>query len=271
MWIERGNGGLQGPESVRRAVASAWLDEVRDALTEDHRRWRADRVEGVAPLDGRIAQRIARGTDKAIGMIEKSLEPIRGREPIPAIAVVALASKEDYYSFISHFYPEQGEFATSGGVYLNEGADSFPVIALPASNANVEQVIAHELTHHALFRRRLPLWVEEGITQMMEERVTGISNFRLDHEMLRRHRERWLDGGLDPFLSGEAFHSAEDDQQELAYHLSQFVVRGALSKSPEQFFAFLRGCKDELEEKAAARHLRCDPREFVEYALGAEG
>jgi len=89
--------------------------------------------------------------------------------------------------------------------------------------------------------------------------------------MLQRHRDRWLDGGLDPFLSGDAFHSAEDDQQELAYHLSQFVVRSALSKAPEQFFAFLRACKDELEEKAAARHLRCDPREFVEDALGAEG
>jgi hypothetical protein len=266
-WIGRRNEEPAKHAGLRRAAAAAWLDEVRDALKEDHRRWRHEQVEGLGPMEGDAAIRIARGTDGAIATVTRALSRIRGPEPIPPIALVALATTESYYSFVSHFHPEEGEWGTSGGMYINDGPDSFPVIALPTNlKWALEQTIAHELTHHALRGVELPLWVEEGITQMMEERVTGVPNFKLDREMLERHRERWLESEMATFLSGEAFSSAEEDTQELAYHLSQLVVRGLLDKDAEKFFAFARGCR-QGERESMEKELGTTAEEIVERAL----
>jgi hypothetical protein len=192
-------------------------------------------------------------------MIADALGPIRGAGPIPLAVVIALRKSEDYYSFISRFYPEEGEFGTSGGVYINEGEPSVPVIAMPVNTKHaVEQTLAHELTHHALRGLELPLWVEEGLTQMMEERVTGYTSFTMNQELLERHRERWSDDdrlALERFWSGEAFHSPRDDEQELAYHLSQVLVRGLLTQRPKEFIAFARGCAELGAEGSAAEHL----------------
>ena len=99
IWISRGNATPLSPESARRAVAAAWLDELRDSLKDDHRRWRADRVEAVTPLDDRLTQRIIRGTQTAYKTIEKSLAPIRGLEPIPAVACPLIPRRRPFRPF----------------------------------------------------------------------------------------------------------------------------------------------------------------------------
>jgi hypothetical protein len=130
------------------------------------------------------------------------------------------------------------------------------MIVLPLQvNHGFEETIAHELTHHALKELGLPLCLEEGLTQMMEERITGRTHFRVTHELIQRHRDHWSEVGADRFWSGEAFHSAEDDEQELAYHLSQLIVRSLLSDRPEEFFAFARACREQGPETAALEHL----------------
>lgn len=268
-WME-----LEAPagrrDDLHRAIAAAWLDELRDSLSDDHCRWRSALVEGVGPVTDGLATRTSRCVERAARVIREAMTPIRGSRAIPPIAVIALQRAEDYYSFISPYYPEEGEWGTSGGVYINEGEDGFPMIVMPVqTKSSVERTIAHELTHHALRIMSLPIWVEEGLTQMMEERVTGSTDFRLDREMLARHRERWDTGGIERFLSGEAFHSAHDDEQELAYHLSQVIVRGLLSSRPEDFFCFARDCGNgESVEDAAVMHLGESPADLVGGMIG---
>lgn len=240
-----------------RAVAGAWLDELRDALEGEYRRWRHERVEGLAPVEANVALRCAAAGDRAIKVIEESLRPVRGEEPIGDFAIIALARHDDYYSFLAHHDREDGESATSGGCYIADGADTLPLILLNAqAKWGIEDTIAHELTHHALRGMDLPLWVEEGLTQVMEERVTGQTSFTLDHEMVERQRSRW-EGGLAPFLAGESFFSSFEDDQELSYHLAQWIVRVALSEQPKAFFAFVRACGPNGADAAAAKHLGC--------------
>jgi hypothetical protein len=260
----------QNPAALRRAIAAAWLDELRDALKDDHRRWRHATVEGLGPLDDNLAIRAAKGADRAIEIITDSLQRLRGNAPIPLVAIIALRKTDDYYSFIAPYYPDEGEFGTSGGVYLNEGGFALPMIVLPmTAKWAVEQTLAHELTHHALRGKRLPLWAEEGLTQMMEERVTGHSNFQLNQEMLDRHQNRWGedDDALERFFSGESFHSPHDDEQELAYHLAQFLVRGLLEQRPDQFFAFAAACAKQRPEDAATEHLGETPHDIARRVL----
>lgn len=271
-WIASLEPDPSGHEARRRAVAAVWLDELRDALEIDHRRWRHARVEGLGPLEGGMAERVARAADRAAAMVGDALRPLRGGRVLPPIAVIALGRTEDYYTFTSHYYPEEGRWGTSGGVYINDGSECFPMIVLPVQvRHSVEETIAHEMTHHALRGMELPEGIEEGLTQMMEERMTGQTAFRLDHEMLARHRERWPQIGLDRFWSGEAFASAEDDEQELAYHLAQVIVRGLLTERPRQFFAFARACANCGPDAAAVEHLGESLSDMAGRWVGAAG
>jgi len=260
----------EGPQADRllRAVAATWLDLLRDALSVDHRRWRTAQVEGLAPLEHAVSNRVAAAVETSIREITRALRPIRGESPIPALAIVALASADDYYNLISHFYPEEGEFATSGGVYLRH-AHMFPLIAMPTQvRHEIEETIAHELTHHALAQLDIPNWAEEGLTQMMEERVSGRTNFKLDREMLDRHRALWGNDGFELFWSGAAFSSPREDDQELAYHLSQLLVRRLLTDRPAAFFAFARAASSGDHGRAAAiEHLGFDLDEFASATL----
>lgn len=255
-WISKQQPDTSKQASLRRALAAVWLDELRDALEVDHRRWRHALIEGLGPVDDGLAIRVSRAGDRSIEVITKALQPIRPRAQLPPVAIVALKRTDDYYTFISHYYPDEGQWGTSGGCYINEGSDSFPVIALPVQvRHSVELTIAHEMTHHALRGLDLPLWVEEGLTQMMEERVTGYTDFRLDREMIERQRGHWDEVALSRFWSGEAFSSSEEDEQELAYHLAQVLVRGLLTQRAADFFVFVRECGASGVEQAASEHL----------------
>lgn len=269
VWITRKAAGPGDQDRLKRAVAAAWLDGLRDALEADHKRWRHARIEGLAPVAENCAARVAAVADHAVVTIERALVPIRGDEPIPLAGIVALDGMDPYYSFISYYHAEEGEWGTSGGMYIHEGADSFAVVALPViPKTDIGKTVAHELTHHALRGLELPLWVEEGFTQMMEERVTGRSYFKLDHEMMRRHRERWGGEEVERFVAGDSFFSPYDDEQELAYNLAQLVVRGWLSREPQRFFAFARACQNVGPQAAAEEHLGKSEAEVVGQALG---
>jgi hypothetical protein len=253
-WIRTRSNEPAELDRLRRGVAAAWLDELRDALRIDHRRWRTSLVEGLAPLEGTIGKDVADAAERSFKIVSSALAKIRGDEPAHSIAIIALAADEDYYSLLAHYYPEEGEWGTSGGTYHRGGAEEFPAIILPVKlRWGVDRTIAHELTHHLLADRGLPLWVEEGLTQMMEERVTGGTTFALNRELIQRHRRRWSEVGLSRFWSGEAFGSPSDDEQELAYHLAEALTRGLLAKRASAYFAFARAASDSDGGEAAAR------------------
>lgn len=257
-WLDRRSAGSDRPAPFERALVAGWLDELRDSIPEDCQRWRHELVEGLAPMRDGLAARVATGADRALGIIRESLRKVRGETPIGPVTVVCLPDLERYYSFVSPYGPEEGEFATSGGMFIRE-RPSFPIICLIASDKHaIEQTLAHELTHHALSGMEMPLWLEEGFTQMMEERVAGVSGFKVDREIMGRHVAHWGGVGLERYFRGEGFSSPENDEQELAYHLSQLIVRAGLTRDAAAFFRFARDAREhDGGESAAQRHLGC--------------
>jgi hypothetical protein len=270
---------------LRRAIAAAWLDELRDALPTDSRRWRHAFVEGLAPLEGDIGTRVAAAADKSLRIIGKALTEIRGdprANPVPPIGVVVLATAEEYYSFVSRFYVEEGEYATSGGIYIGASADNFPLFAVNGQmKQEIEKTIAHELTHHALKPDRamratcagLPLWAEEGLTQMMEEHVTRSSHFVFNREMLERHRALWDEIGFEGFADGKVFQSPIGEHQELSYNLAEMLTRSLLSTRKRDFFAFARACRNEGADpvEATRTHLGGTVEQLAEALVWRDG
>lgn len=263
-WIGRRQTLKWSRDGNRRAIMGCCLDELRDGLDSAHDRWRSARVEGLAPSEGNTPSSLARAAERSLTLLTRDLKMIRGEASIPPVAIVALAPLGTYLDFTGSYFPAVGNFATSGGLYLNDGRGDFPLIAVNlASRGGAENTLAHELTHHALHHCELPLWVEEGFTQMMEERIVGPHNFTLDHELVERHRDLWDDAAINRFIKGDMFLSPVEDHQELAYHLSQWVVRGELTRRPKDFFAFARACRDQSSWEACTEHLGMTPHELI--------
>lgn len=269
LWITRQPTPVDEHPLLKRAIVAAWLEELRDALDADHQAWRTGDLEGLTPLDNAAGKRVVEIAARSRDEITRALKAIRGEVPIPPYAIVALKPLDAYLSFKAHFVHEDESVATSGGFYIAGTAEAFPVLALNAATHHaLENTVTHELTHHALVGANLPLWAEEGITQMMEERLAGGTNFALTAERAARQRERWDGDELDVYIAGEGFASPHDDDQELAYHLSQWAVRAALDRDPKTFFAFLRACRLTDPEDAAARVLGCSQAQFVRQICG---
>jgi hypothetical protein len=177
--------------------------------------------------------------------------------------VVALRNQDDYYRYICQYFPE-GEHGGSGGVHIREG---YPHVALYGKQMWVLQnTLAHELTHVSLHHLSMPLWLEEGLAQMIEHDMTGRSLLMVDGELARRHKRYWGKHGLDNFWRGQGF-GRPGKVQELNYQLAEILVRLLVEqgrprwlgwdRGPQRrFFAFLRGAKEsDCGEEACMEHL----------------
>src|ERR1043166_126319 len=82
--------------------------------------------------------------------------------------VLLFSEEDDYYQYISAFYPE-GTHPTTSGVHLSAG---FPhIAALHYSELQSAQIIAHELAHHCLSHLTLPRWLDEGVAMTLERAI----------------------------------------------------------------------------------------------------
>ena len=115
-----------------------------------------------------------------------------------------------YYRYLSVYYPE-GRHGGSVGSRIREG---YPHIALVGVEMrNLEGSLAHELTHASLDHLPLPLWVEEGLAQILECGLSGRSELLVNGEMAAQHKRFWERRGLDPFWWGKGFGRADKGQR----------------------------------------------------------
>ncbi|MEO1527167.1 MAG: hypothetical protein AAFX06_17135 [Planctomycetota bacterium] len=180
--------------------------------------------------DESLGQKVLRFSERARRIILKTLDGVASTQGYGKHVILLFADAENYYDYVSDFYPDEGEFAGSGGMFLDVGYGHFAIC--PVFDAAYERVIAHELNHALLRHLPLPLWLNEGVTQIMEDVVTETSYFMMDHEILRRHRAYWTSETIDAFWLGDSFYFP-DEGQELSYHLSQVLFRNLMSDFPK--------------------------------------
>ena len=138
--------------------------------------------------------------------------------------IFAFNEQDDYYSYISYFYPE-GQHALSAGIFLKLG---YGHIALPFSRIQeAKQVLIHELTHNCLFGLRIPIWLNEGLSQRMEQTVGpgGLRprNVVLDRELAAEHHAFWTEQNIQEFWAGTSFYRPGDGNK-LSYSLGEILV-----------------------------------------------
>lgn len=213
-------------DAARRAawddLERAWLAHLRSALGPDYRLRDTDDAMLLSTLDPGLADATLAFMAKTLRRIVHVLEGI-GRPPHEGKSILVLMDDADtYYRYVARHYDTGGEFAFSGGMYIDDGCGHF--LSVKSDVRSLEAVIAHEMTHACVGHLPIPAWVNEGIAVSTEQRLVapGPALFT-PREMHAKHRAFWDDARIQEFWSGASFLRA-DDGSMLSYDLARILV-----------------------------------------------
>ena len=234
----------------------AWLLHMRDALGPGFHLAENDDAIVVSSLETRLVRYTLEFMQRTLRRIVKVLDGVAEVPPWGKDLLVVFDDEESYYRYVSHTYPEKGEFAFSSGMHLDRGCSHY--VTTKSDLKTIEPVIAHEMTHGCVSHLPLPLWLNEGLAVNTEHRVVGPGvALHTPLEMHAKHLGFWGDDEIQEFWSGQSFRRS-DDGNMLSYDLARVLVEH-LSRDWPRFRAFATSASWEDAGFAAAReHLDID-------------
>lgn len=270
------SGGLRHPDwnllqpsspEERLGMVVTWLQELQAQLGPE---FRVDRTRHFWVLSP-FSERKAKFQTQFLEMAWEKLTAWFGGADIvdetqPRILLV-LKNPDQYWRYVSRWARASVQGA-SAGMTIRQG--QVHTVTFDADGSALQAVIAHELVHDLLSGLDLPVWVEEGLSQLFPDSL-GLSGSRL-HRIkdevphLQSVARRY---GLKDFWSGRGF-GMPDDRQELAYSLAEVLTRLLLERAnPGGFAAFLREASaEDAGESACREHLKCGLAELAATFLG---
>ena len=234
----------------------AWLEHLRVALGKDYR----VRSQGSAILVSTLPAHVANATlafvNKTVQRIVRVLDGLAAAPEWGSDILIVFDEDESYYRYVSHYYPEAGEFAGSSGMYINRGCGHF--VTVKADLRSVEPVIAHELTHGCLSHLPIPAWLNEGLAVNTELRLCPPAQAPADPRQLHaRHLKFWGATEIQEFWSGKSFLRT-DEGNALSYDLARVLVsQFAADWDPFRQFALAADLADGAAS-SARQHLGID-------------
>jgi hypothetical protein len=248
-------------QEVTAQAKRAWLLHLKEVLGSHFTLHESADVYVLSSLENRVAMASADYITRAKHRIRQILSDGIARFPDEGKSILlVLDDEESYYDYLSCYYPEQGEFAFSGGIFIKSGCMHFVTKANRLSA--MEPVIAHELTHSALAHLDLPTWLDEGLAVNTERLVVGGTQY-MSHtaqELRNMHLAFWRDAEIAEFWSGLSFHRP-DNGNLLSYELARIMVE-QMNRDWASFVQFVLNAQRKDAGAAAAQ-------EFMGIELGA--
>jgi len=258
------------PETLRAdawlACERCWLLLLRDALGEGYRLHESEQGFLLSAQPPRAAEVTLKYLDTTLRRVQHLLEELAQCADFGKEILVVFASQDDYYRYVGYYYPDEGEFAMSSGMFLHAGCSHFVVHGEELEN--FEPVIAHEMTHSQLSHLPIPAWLNEGMAVNAEQRLTRLGADAWSvQQLVPRHRKFWTPATIQEFWSGAAY-LRPDEGSELAYDLGRLMVNG-LSSDWAGFKRFAAAADlSDAGAAAAFEQLGVDLGEFVRHFLG---
>ncbi|SCX45218.1 hypothetical protein SAMN03159363_0824 [Variovorax sp. EL159] len=250
---------LGGIDLQRKAMTlgqRAWLLHFRDALGPHFHLYATDDAYVVSSLEDVVAVATAAYIASTRKRIQRLLAGIAHFDADDKNTLLVVDDQRTYYNYVSAYYPEGGEIAPSGGMFINAGCAHF--LAMRADLAAIEPVIAHEMTHSALSHLGLPRWLDEGLAVNTERRLTRQGHVTMrPQELHRKHLAFWGPSEIQEFWSGHSFFRT-DDGNLLSYELARVMVE-QMSQDRELFTRFaLNAQREDGGAEAALKVLGVD-------------
>ena len=241
-----------------------WLGSIADEFGGSYRIAESENFLILSDESDRYVDVFSSFLERTLKRILKTLNGIAADDGFGKHVAVIFKDSDEYYRYVSLFYPEEGEFGMSAGMYINEGYGHF---IFPSQDITyAEPTAVHELTHACLSHLPIPLWLDEGLAVLMEDALAG-NHLYLDQEIVSRHQAFWNLQTIQEFWSGDSF-SRIDEGQELSYNLAHVLVRNLV----QNFEVFAQFCNlanySDAGEQAAQEVLGCSLAHLVGSFLG---
>jgi len=211
-----------------------WTKKLATELGGKYDVSRMGRCLLVSDLESQVDQRLLRSAESAMIKISEALPGIAWKDFIGLHVILVFGEDDDYYQYLSWFYPE-GEHPATAGVHIHKG---YPHIACFFSReTSVAQTITHELVHHGIYHLRVPLWLHEGLAQTTERLLGSQRAGMLSDDLPERHHRFWDEKLIQKFWAGTSFDEP-GESVELSYSLAEVLLQ-LLAKEREDFLAFI--------------------------------
>lgn len=257
------------PDTVRAAAWLAlqrgWLQWLRGALGLHYRLYESETALMLTTQAERLARVQLDYLDVTQRRIRRALEELADHGMAGKEILIAFPDSEEYYRYLSAFHADDDLFAMSAGAHLNEGCSHFAIHG--GALEQLEPTIVHEMTHSRVTRLSLPLWLDEGIAQSIEERFAPVyKDPAITWERSQRQTTFWTPDSIQEFWNGAAFQQL-DKRQEMAYDLAYSLVK-AMAQDWPRFKRFVLTASNADGGSAAARDcFGVDLGEYVRLAL----
>lgn len=226
------------PKDDKAAVydytANEWLEELAGDLGGNARVRRTRNFHCLTDLDAKTTNDLLAYAESVLGTIRSSLGKAAWSGYYGRHVLLLFSDPDDYYPYISYFHRD-GTHILTGGVFIHSG---YAHIAIPYHEmASARHTLVHELTHNLLCHLRIPLWLNEGLAQMIERSVKH-RGLLVDRELANRHYNHWNETNIQAFWAGKTFDMPGDNSQ-LSYNLSE-ILASLLSEKGPAFIDFIR-------------------------------
>lgn len=253
---------LPDPEEQAQAwglAERAWFDHLCLTLGPDFRVREHGSALLLSNLNPVVAKAMLDYVHKSAQRILQVLEGVAEVPPWGHDLVIVFQDKESYYRYVAHYYPDEGEYAESSGMYIQAGCGHF--VTMADSLQALEPVIAHELTHAYVQHLPLPTWLNEGLAVNTEQRLSPAAGTRPNlPRMHARHQAFWNVERIQSFWNGQSFLQT-GPPNELSYDLARMLV-GYLAADWKAFRPFaLQAQQQDAGAQAAS--------DCLDIALGA--
>jgi hypothetical protein len=241
-------------QSQRQAIElgrKAWLLQLRDQMGPYAQVHESEHALILSSLEPNVVRATADYLESTRRRIARVLDQAVDISVQTKSILLVFDHLDDYYRYVSLYYPEEGEFAFSGGMFINSGCPHFVMVS--ADLSVMEPVIVHEMTHHAVSHLQLPKWLDEGVAVNTEYRLTGARHsIYSPREMQQKHASYWNAESIQEFWSGRSFDRT-DDGNMLSYELARIIVE-QMALQWKAFCVFLRTARREDAGASAALH-----------------
>jgi hypothetical protein len=263
--------GLEDAErpAARIACQRLWLEHMRHTLGSHFQLCETERAFVLSSLEEGPQHASAAYVASTRKKVTHLLSGLAAFPAEDKSILLVLDDEEQYYHYVSVYYPSEGEFAFSGGMFINAGCPHF--VVRRADLTQIEPVIAHELTHSALAHLNLPPWLDEGIAVNTERRIAGtLPSLHTPREIDAMQRRFWGQAEIQQFWSGESFQRT-DDGNLLSYELARVLVEH-MARDWTRFAEFVRHARrDDAGAASARQHLGIDLGAAAAALMGKPG
>lgn len=215
-------------------AARSWLQEMAGDLGGGSRIYETSGFFCLSDLDPDVTERLLEYAETALDYVRGCLRSAAWTGYNGRHVLLLFADPDDYFAYISYFYPE-GTHVLSAGVFIRRG---YAHIALPFVDVSrAQRTLTHELVHNLLCHLPIPKWLNEGLAETLE-RPSQRSQFVLDIDMVDRHREFWNETNIQTFWAGTSY-GVPGDSSQLSYNLGEILV-GLLAEKGDHFTDFVK-------------------------------